>query len=170
MVAAVCEVCGHCFTAPRTAEAPVPPLLELDVRLTADGPTPVSALSDLEPTRFPAAVVAEEWSEVGWERSQVAAAPDVVAGGLADLDTGRESTSARTPPNVGPVTCRYCRNVQGAGLLCERCGLRLPWAQPVSPAPSSSDGGALVRCAQCGARTQEGQRCSSCGMLRGAQL
>ncbi len=169
VVAAVCEVCGHCFTAPRTAEAPVSPLLDLDVQLTAAGPTPVSALSDLEPTRFPAAVVAEEWSEVEWERSQMAAAPDIVAGGLADLDTGREvSTSARTPPNVGPVTCRYCRNVQASGLLCERCGLRLPWAQPVSPGPSES--GALVRCAQCGARTHAGQRCSSCGMLPAAQL
>src|SRR5208282_4328243 len=108
VVAAVCEVCGHLLTAPTPAEAPVSRLLELDVQSTADGPTPVSVLADLEPTRFPAAAAQESWSEVEWERSQVAEVPDVVAGGLTGLDTGREvSASERTPPSVGPLTCRY---------------------------------------------------------------
>ncbi len=169
MVAAVCEVCGHSITAPTTADAPVSRLSDLDLRSTTDGPTPVSVLADLEPTRFPPAAAQEVWSEVEWERSRVTGVPDVVAGGLTDLDTGREvSPSERTAPSVGPVTCRYCRNVQASGLLCERCGLRLPWSQQAPRTSRPSEGDALVRCGQCGAGSHQGQRCPSCGMVLGA--
>jgi len=165
VVARLCEVCGHEFPGTHAPEVPVAPLVDLEVATPADTPTAVVLLPDLEPTRFAAAAVAEDWSEVEWERSQVAGVPDVAPGGLADLDSGRERPSPeRTAPSVGPVTCRYCRNVQASGLLCERCGLRLPW----SPRPALAarvEAESLVRCPQCGERTFPRERCAGCGAV-----
>ncbi len=163
VVARVCEVCGHAFPEASSPELPVSPLVDLELAIPQEGRPPVVPLPDLEPTRFAAATVSEDWSEVEWERSQVAGVPDVAAGGLADLDSGREAPSLeRTPPSVGPVTCRYCRNVQASGVLCERCGLRLP-RSPREAVASRVEAETLVRCQQCGQRTLPRQRCTGCG-------
>jgi hypothetical protein len=166
VVASPCDVCGHVLPGASPPEVPVSALLDLEVAVPSDGPTPVVPLPELEPTRFAAATLSEDWSEVEWERSQVAASvPDIAAGGLADLDSGREAPSPeRTPPSVGPVTCRYCRNVQASGLLCERCGLRLP-RNPGQAATARVEPEMLVRCQQCGERTFPQQRCASCGAV-----
>jgi rRNA maturation protein Nop10 len=165
VVANVCDVCGHALAVASLPEVPLPRLLDLEVPLTAEGgPAAVLVLSELEPTRFAATASEEDWSEVEWERTCVGGVPDIAAGGLADLDTGREAPAAEhTPPSDGTVTCRYCRNVQASGLLCERCGLRLPWSRPAARATDPAQPQAVLACPQCGARTVQGRRCSNCG-------
>jgi hypothetical protein len=159
VVAPVCEVCGHCFRPPSSPEANVTQLQDLELPQAPGLAAPVVPLSDVEPTRFPATPEPDTRSEVDWERTSWGQAPDVAAGGMAELDTGREA-SAGEPVlrSAGPVTCRYCRNVQATGLLCERCGMRLPRS-----VPSSRVEEVLVRCQQCGERSYPRERCASCG-------
>ncbi len=166
-LARVCEVCGHAFGVAGTPEVQVSPMEDLEAPISTAGPAPVVQLSDLEPTRFPAAANPTDRSEVDWERTVVDGVPDVAAGGFAELESGREETQVeRTVPTAGPVTCRYCRHVQASGALCDDCGMRLPWVLPVaSPAASFLDPDALVRCRRCGERTYQRERCSSCGGL-----
>jgi hypothetical protein len=166
-MARVCDVCGHAFAEASAPEAPVARLPDLDVPPTPEGPTPVVPFPDLEPTRFPTAAIPAAGSDVEWERNSMALVADVAAGGLADLDTGREVTAPeRTPPTLVSVTCRYCRNVQASGLMCERCGMRLPWSpRVVSSVLPPLDPDVLIRCQRCGERTYQRERCSSCGGL-----
>jgi hypothetical protein len=161
----VCEVCGHAFAAEVTPPPLVERLEDLDAPATVNGPTPVAPLSDLEPTRFAPADIPAEWSEVEWERSAFDKAPDVTAGGLSDMDTGREEASAeRTPASVGPAPCRYCRHVQETGLMCDVCGMRLPRNLAVAPSVGAVlDPDILIRCPLCGERTYQRARCLSCG-------
>lgn len=167
-----CEVCGHALERPPDeAGAAVDRLAELDVRPPPTPRPPAARLPELEATRFaptPAVVAAPE---PGWEPSTAPASPDVPAGGLSELDAGREPfVGERTPVPEGPITCRYCRNVQASGLLCERCGMRLPWnPRPrLVEAPAAADAGELVRCGRCGERTYARERCGSCGALLAA--
>jgi hypothetical protein len=162
----LCEVCGHAF-APEASRSDVPlsPLSDLDVGLPAVGEVSVAPLFDLEPTRFQAAALPSSPLDADWERTRVAEVPDVVAGGLEELESGREATvSDRIPPSAGSVVCRYCRNVQTSGLLCDHCGMRLPWsAKATSVVPPSLDPDLLVRCPGCGIRTYQRERCAGCG-------
>jgi hypothetical protein len=161
----VCEVCGHAF-APEAnvAQAAASRLPDLDVLERVEEPTPVSPLLDLEPTRFESQPNPAPSQDADWEQTRLGEVPDVAAGGLAELETGREPVSLeKTPPSVASVTCRYCRNVQTAGLMCERCGMRLPWSARVAPATAPTDPDVLVRCPRCGVRTYQRERCASCG-------
>ena len=164
----VCEVCGHVF-APEVSPptAPPPRLAELDAAPSVGGLGPVVPLTDLEPTRFAATAAAEGSTETDWERTRVGEVPDVSAGGLEELERGREAPDAeRTLPSVVSVTCRYCRNVQASGLLCERCGMRLPWSVKVAASSRPTlDPDLLVRCPLCGVRTYQRERCAACGGL-----
>jgi hypothetical protein len=167
VVARVCDVCGHAFGEAGGPEQSVPQLEDLEVTGTSVGAVSTVPLSDLEPTRLASATpaVAAVWPENEWERTAVGEVPDVAAGGLAELDTGREApASEHTPPTLASVTCRYCRNMQASGLLCDRCGMRLPWSArfPTAVAPQLNPD-TLVRCQRCGERTYQRERCSSCG-------
>jgi hypothetical protein len=164
-VARVCEVCGHAFAAATVADVEVLPLEDLDVPPTAGREPGTVPLADLEPTRFAPAASPADGSEVEFERTSIGRVADVAAGGLPELDRGRDETpSEPTAPAPSSVTCRYCRHVQASGLLCEDCGMRLPWNRRAAPAPQALlDVDALVRCQRCGERTYQRERCSSCG-------
>jgi hypothetical protein len=164
-VARVCEVCGHAFAAATVADVEVLQLEDLDVPPTAEREAGAVPLADLEPTRFAPAAIAADWSEVELERTSIGQVADVAAGGLPELDRGRdEMPSEPTAQAPSSVTCRYCRHVQASGLLCDGCGMRLPWSRTATPAPEVLlDVDALVRCQRCGERTYQRERCSSCG-------
>ncbi|MBL8937374.1 MAG: hypothetical protein JNM69_22630 [Archangium sp.] len=91
---------------------------------------------------------------------------------MADLAEDRAADDGvRTAAPTGAVTCRYCRNVQAAGLICNTCGMRLPKVAAPPPEavaataakPTYSRGD--VRCKACGAPAMPGERCSECGAL-----
>jgi len=129
---------------------------------------PIEIPPGLEPTST--APVPEVPGEplLGWELTNVGAGPDIGAGGLPDMDTGRAAPEGPpvAPPSV--VTCRYCRNVQASGLFCDRCGMRLPWAVPAAAATPASSAAAEERltCKRCGERSPATMdRCGACGAL-----
>ncbi|MCC6336057.1 MAG: hypothetical protein IT380_18965 [Myxococcales bacterium] len=124
----------------------------------------VERLGDLESTRSPDVQVA------------VQAMPDVEqnrAAPVGEVPVERvELTVDRVPDDgirvalpSGPITCRYCRNVQATGSLCERCGMRLPLAIIVPQAPGAPKKAepAHARCRACGAPATAGERCGDCG-------
>jgi hypothetical protein len=171
----VCEVCGHTFALAPSPSPEIAPLPELDVA-PPPGAAPVVPLIDLEPTRLPPAALPTSGTEgeADWESTREPRAPDAPAGGLPELDPGREVDAVERPaPSAGPVTCRYCRNVQATGMLCERCGMRLPWSRrtAVAAAPAGAlDDTRLVRCHRCGARTYVRERCAACGSLLAVEV
>ena len=167
-----CEVCGKQVGQSPAAANLTSPLEGLEPTLV---PTevlglPIELPPGLEPTAT--APVPEVPGEplLGWEVTQMGAGPDVAAGGLPDMDTGRAAPEG--PPTIAPsvVTCRYCRNVQASGLFCDRCGMRLPWAARAAVAAAASgkaaDADERRACKQCGDRSPVSmERCGACGAL-----
>ena len=100
------------------------------------------------------------------ETNRAAAVGEVPVERVADLTVDRvPDDGQRTVLPEGPVTCRYCRNVQASGSLCDRCGMRLPQVSL-----GQVVGGLLldaedvkVRCRACGAPATAGKKCSDCG-------
>lgn len=90
---------------------------------------------------------------------------------IADLSIDRApDDGVRTAAPTGAVTCRYCRNVQAAGLICNTCGMRLPKVvEPPAPPQGAVKAPVYVRgdvrCRACGAPAVPGERCSECGAL-----
>jgi hypothetical protein len=136
----------------RVGEVAIDRVGDLEARQTVQGPVAVEAVPDLDVGRAQAvgAVAVEQMTDLSNDR----AADDGV----------------RTAAPTGAVTCRYCRNVQAVGLICNTCGMRLPKgpvetpaATGAAPKPQYSRGD--VRCRACGAPAIPGERCSECGAL-----
>lgn len=164
-----CEVCGK-------QVGPSPASANLTASLDGLEPTqlptevlglPIETAPGLEPTATSPVPEIPGEPLLGWEVTHSAPAPEVGAGGLPDLDTGRAAPEG--PPSVAPsvVTCRYCRNVQGSGLFCDRCGMRLPWATSAAAAGAPrADETELLVCKRCGERSPATmERCGACGAL-----
>jgi hypothetical protein len=166
-----CEVCGRPLASVREVADAIPALegLELTQQPGALGAVPIEALPDLERTGNDGASVGavaamqdlEPWSD---------SPAEVVVQSIPELETHRladPSAGERTAPPTGAVTCRYCRNVQAQGAICDRCGMRLA-RHPVPAAGAAQaarrDEAPRVRHG-CGARTEAGRPCSSCGMF-----
>ena len=167
-----CEVCGkQVGTSPAAANLSYPlEGLEPTLLPTEVLGLPLELPPGLEPTSTDPVPEVPGEPLLGWEVTHLAAGPDIGAGGLPDLDTGRAAPEG--PAAVAPsiVTCRYCRNVQSSGLFCDRCGMRLPWA-PRAAAAAPASGGAVnpeerLVCKQCGERSPASmERCGACGAL-----
>ncbi|AKJ03195.1 hypothetical protein ATI61_118135 [Archangium gephyra] len=167
-----CEVCGKkLFTTAPVAVA-VTRLADLEQTQLAGGRAPVqtAAIPDLELTAQQAVreVAVQPVPELDTGRS--AAAGNVVVAPVQDMDTGRAvSDGLKTAAPTGPVVCRYCRNVQDIGAVCDRCGMRLPKARL---APTAASGpGALVQsgertaCPKCHTPGYAGRACVTCSTL-----
>ncbi|HEY1416577.1 MAG TPA: hypothetical protein VGF41_01695 [Myxococcaceae bacterium] len=163
-----CEVCGkQVGPSPATANLSAP-LEDLEATQL---PSEVLGLAiertpGLEPTATEAVPEIPGEPLLGWEVTHAAGGPDVGAGGLADMDSGRAAPEG--PPAVAPtvVTCRYCRNVQSSGVFCDRCGMRLPWARPAAVAVPAQDSTERRVCKRCGERSPVSmERCGACGAL-----
>jgi hypothetical protein len=165
-----CDVCGRVFPAPTVDAAPVAPLAELEQTPHAGGRAAVDvlALPDLDLTRqkagpdLPAQVVPD------LELTRAGATGEVPVAPLLELDTGRaQDDGVRTVAPTGAVVCRYCRNVQAQGLLCDTCGMRLPRARPAATAVAGAkrpgDDDAWTPCATCHTPVRPGKACSECG-------
>lgn len=89
---------------------------------------------------------------------------------VTDLDLDRApDDGVRTAAPTGAVTCRYCRNVQPSGLICNTCGMRLPKVaavvEPAAAGKKQTFSRGDVRCRACGAPAVPGERCTECGAL-----
>ena len=166
-----CDVCGRVFPVPAVDTAPVAPLAELELTPHAGGrvAVEVAALPELDLTRqkagpdLPAQVVPD------LELTRAGATGTVPVETVPELDTGRaQDDGVRTAAPVGAVVCRYCRNVQAQGLLCDNCGMRLPRARVAATAVATAkrpggDDEAWAACSSCHTPVRPGKVCSECG-------
>lgn len=165
-----CEVCGKALGG---LEGLGPPPVRLEVmegleatRQATAGEVAVEKLTELEVTRYAPVNVAADPTP-GVESTGQAPVGDVQVERVADLSEDRvPDDGRRTPVATGPMTCRYCRNLQATGSMCDRCGMKLPF---VSAAPDAVVGQLIgdfeskVRCRSCGAPAKAGERCGDCG-------
>ncbi|MFO0599454.1 MAG: hypothetical protein U0228_29380 [Myxococcaceae bacterium] len=166
-----CDVCGKALGGLDDL-GPPPVMLErlegLEQTLSTDvGEVAVERVGELEVTRF--AEVAAVPNDVTPDLQPTAgpAVGDVPVERMQDMAVDRvPDDGSRTPLPAGPVTCRYCRNVQASGSICDRCGMRLP---QVIVVPEAVAGKLLnaedlkVRCRSCGAPAKAGEKCGDCG-------
>ncbi|MFL5318303.1 MAG: hypothetical protein ACJ790_01505 [Myxococcaceae bacterium] len=166
-----CSVCGKQLTAAKGATvAPVAPLAELEVTQHT-GPQNVVAqpIEGLEVTRIPSPAQVAPESVEGLEHTEVVLRNlQVIVDRVADLELGREvDDGVRTAAPTGAVTCRYCQNVQAEGLICNRCGMRLPKArieaEAVAGSPNPKKEPVWTRCKRCGAPAKAEEPCRDCG-------
>jgi len=132
----------------RVGDVSVERLGELEATRAADVAVAVQPLPDVEQNR------AAPVGEVPVERV------DVTVDRVPD-------DGVRVAAPSGAITCRYCRNVQATGTICERCGMRLPVAIIVPRAAGAAKPAEPVhtRCKSCGAPATAGERCGDCGQL-----
>lgn len=166
-----CEVCGKELGGLAGLGAPPVQTARMEgLEVTVPeklGEVPVEKMGELEVTRFAAVNVAPD---VTPDLDYTARPPvgDIPIDRVADLSEDRvPDDGQRTAFATGPVTCRYCRNVQATGTLCERCGMKLPIVN-VAPldaivGKALSDYESKVRCRSCGAPAKAGERCGDCG-------
>jgi hypothetical protein len=168
-----CEQCGKRLARPRVAAPAVAPMPELELTPHAGGKAPVAVerVPELAATREAPvpAVPGERVPDL--EPTRSAPAGNVVNAPLLELDTGREpADGVRTPAPTGPAVCRYCRNVQAEGLVCEKCGMRLPRPRPAAAAPREDAEATFARCPRCHVKGRVGRPCTDCGtVVRSAQ-
>ncbi len=130
------------------------------------GEIAVERIGDLDATGFVTGeVTVIEMNEM--ERTENAPVGALPVERVADMTEDRApDDGVRTEAPVGQVMCRYCRNVQAEGLICDTCGMKLP---KVVASIVTVDSGKpkraleMVRCKACGAPARPGERCSECG-------
>lgn len=131
------------------------------------GEVPVEKIGELEVTRFnPVNVAPDRTPDL--EATGQASVGEVPIEKVADLSLDRvPDDGQRTAIPDGPITCRYCRNVQASGVMCDRCGMRLPIVSTPLVGGVIIGGGAnvdtKVRCRSCGAPAKAGEKCGDCG-------
>ena len=161
-----CEVCGKDLggldglgpppVAPERVEG-----FEVTLQPAVDE-VPVGPLSDLENTRMEAAEVSV--SPMNDMETTAAAKMEVSVERMEDMTDDRApDDGVRTEVPRGAVTCRYCRNVQALGGVCERCGMAIPRVPVPVAAATKKVLAVTVRCKACGAPGLAGTRCKECG-------
>jgi methionyl-tRNA synthetase len=165
-----CDNCGKKLQVPRAAAAvAVATLPELEQTLHAGGRAPVQAetIPELDQTRQKAGPDLPPQVVQDMETTRAAPIDKVSVETVPELDTGRAADDGvRTAAPVGAVTCRYCRNVQAEGLVCDRCGMRLPKARPTQAEAKPgvvAEEVPWVPCPKCRTPTRPNKICTVCG-------
>lgn len=165
-----CDVCGKALGG-LDGLGPPPVMTQqiegLEITRTAPvGEVPVQRIGELEVTHHAKVEVAPDRTP-DVEHTAATAVGDVPVERMADLSVDRvPDDGQRTVLQPGAVTCRYCRNVQAAGSLCERCGMKLPAfiiVPDVITGTMIAADDVKTRCRACGAPATAGQRCGDCG-------
>jgi hypothetical protein len=160
----VCDVCGKVLVAAARVEVPVMRLADLEGTRVEGGNSPVAVapLAELEATRAAAVTVGVVAALPELERTVIDKVGAVPLQVLADLDASRYvDTDAKTAAPTGATTCRYCKNVQATGVLCDRCGMRLPKIGLAARAAEIAEGAGI--CRDCGTQGTAGKLCPGCG-------
>jgi hypothetical protein len=161
-----CDVCGKDLGGLGELGPPPVPIAPLDglEHTIPDrvGDVQVERLAELESTRLIDVQVAVQ-AIFDLDHGRAGPAGEVPVERVDLTEDRAPDDGVRTAPPTGPVTCRYCRNVQATGLLCERCGMHLPIAFPVPQVQDDRLEPVKTRCRACGARATAGERCGECG-------
>jgi hypothetical protein len=164
-----CDNCGKKFQAPRDATVAVAPLPELEQTHHVGGRVAVEAapLPELDHTHQKAGPdLPPQWVQ-DLEATRAAPIDKVNVEVVPELDTGRApDDGVRTAAPTDAVVCRYCRNVQAEGLVCDRCGMRLPRARPTPAAaqtPGASEDVTWMPCPKCRTPNRPNKICTVCG-------
>jgi hypothetical protein len=103
------------------------------------------------------------------ERTRHASLPEVPVAPVPELEGHRApSDGIRTAAPGDSVVCRYCRNVQATGMLCDRCGMRLSRVKVAAATPRTNATGqddGYARCPLCRQVQALGKKCKECGTL-----
>lgn len=165
-----CDNCGKQLVAMRAVAAPVSALPELEVTTHSSAGNVVSErVEGLEVTQVGAVGNVPVERLPDWERTDIAARDlRVQPEKIADLDLGREESLGERTQLPSAIACRYCGNQQDEGLLCNKCGMRLPKVRTEAAAGAAKGNSIFVdtvwtRCTRCGARARGGQPCGDCG-------
>jgi hypothetical protein len=170
-----CESCGKVLSVARPMRVAVTPMAELEgTELQGGrGEVHVQAIADLEGTKLRAGPDLPPMMVPDIDRTELQKVGEVPLEVVSGLDLGREEDDGqRTQLPTGAVTCRYCRNVQMEGAVCEKCGMRLPY-NPAAVVVGVEEGAAAgpkkrkeavwTRCKSCGAPAKGGEKCGDCG-------
>lgn len=163
-----CDVCGRDLSGALEGLGPPPVAVERVAELEVTipdriGDVGIDAVAELEANAFAKVeVVSERTPDL--ETSSIAPVGEVAVERLTDFADDRAADDGvRTAAPSGQVVCRYCKNVQASGSVCERCGMKLPTAlKTLAPEIPQSE---WVRCHACGAPGPIGERCRECGRV-----
>jgi len=167
-----CDNCGKKLQVPRAAAAvPIVTLPELEQTVHVGGRAPVQTevIPELDQTRVKAGPDLPPQQVPDMETTRAAPVDKVSVEVVPELDTGRApDDGVRTAAPTGAVVCRYCRNVQAEGVVCDRCGMRLPKVRPTQAEANAKAGGVdeeapWVACKKCRTPTRPNKICSVCG-------
>ena len=164
-----CEACGKVLVAAGVAaEVPVQRLAELQETVVEGGPAarvaPVQPMTELEATRIRTGPDLPAAPMTDLELGRLAPVGEVKVEAVPELDRARvQDLDPRTALPIGAVTCRYCRNVQAVGLVCDKCGMRLPKAPVAAAAEGPLAAVVWTRCKSCGAKARANLPCGDCG-------
>ena len=170
-VAAECAVCGKVLSTARVPDLPAVRLAELEQTgfEALSTPLPDAPMPELEQTRLRSG---PDLPAMAVPNLDLARAPavNVPVEVLPDLDRHRSEANPneRTAAPTGAVVCRYCRNTQAEGRICNVCGMRLPLyissANANAPAAVSLEDAPIIKHG-CGVLTKAGMPCNSCGVF-----
>jgi hypothetical protein len=164
-----CEVCGKDLSSLSGLGGLGPPpiavqrIAELEITVPDRvGDVGAARVAELEANAYAKVEVAAELTP-GLETSQLAKVGEVPVERVADLADDRvRDDGVRTAAPTGQVICRYCKNVQATGTVCDRCGMKLPTALRTEAAAPKLQ---TERCRACGAPGIIGERCKECGRV-----
>jgi ribosomal protein L32 len=167
-----CDNCGKKLQVPKAAAAvAVPTLPELEQTQHLGGRVAVDApvLAELDQTRQQAGPDLPPQVVQDMETTRAAPVDKVSVETVPELDTGRApDDGVRTAAPTGAVMCRYCRNVQAEGMVCDRCGMRLPRTRPAAATGAKVTGISAedlnwIPCQKCRTPTRPNKICTVCG-------
>lgn len=174
-----CDNCGKKLQVPKAAAAvAVPTLPELEQTQHLGGRVAVDApvLAELDHTRQQAGPDLPPQVVQDMETTRAAPVDKITVEAVPELDTGRApDDGVRTAAPTGAVMCRYCRNVQAEGMVCDRCGMRLPRARPAAATGAKVTGISAedlnwIPCQKCRTPTRPNKICQICGSrVKGAE-
>lgn len=166
-----CEVCGKDLSAVLgmigAPPVKIEKMAELEVTIPDRiGEIPIERAPDVELTAFARVEAAPSAPIPEFEKTVADRIGDLAVLPVDDLSEDRvPDDGVRTPIATGPLTCRYCKTVQapGSGLICERCGMKLPRVAVAAVAATKKKDVIWARCRTCGATAHGGERCGECG-------
>jgi tRNA synthetase class I (M) len=168
-----CDNCGKKLQVPKLAASEaIATLPELEQTHHVGGRAAVDApvLPELDHTRQQAGPDLPAQALPEMETTRMGPIDKISVEAVPELDTGRAADDGvRTAAPTGAVVCRYCRNVQAEGMVCDRCGMRLPRVK-TAPAAAAGKGASAsaedvtwLPCQKCRTPTRPNKICTVCG-------